>query len=308
MANDGADSLATLSTDHPSPGADLLAQLGLEHRLERLGHSPYHGNLSLWGSDHAHADHFLCHGRRNGWHLDRAAFDAWLRREAVSRKAGLVSPGHIDGIVPAPDGWVVQVRGMGAVAARVLVDASGRRSALATRLGVRRRRIDGLLAMATHTGPAPHLAGLSLVESFADGWWYAAGLPDGRTLVALMTDADVAKAHDYPDAVNFLQAWRETRLLSHHVQPPDASPPIHGFAAQSGFIEHAAGDRWIAVGDALMGFDPLTSAGICGALHDAIAAVSAITGQLDGDTAEARGYPDAAKSMLRRFLSEHESH
>lgn len=154
---------------------------------------------------------------------------------------------------------------------------------------------------ASDPATAPHLAGLSLVESFADGWWYAAGLPDGRTLVALMTDADVAKAHDYLDAVNFLQAWRETRLLSHHVQPPDASPPIHGFAAQSGFIEHAAGDRWIAVGDALMGFDPLTSAGICGALHDAIAAVPAITGQLDGDTAEARGYPGAAKACCVGF-------
>src|SRR5690349_6553232 len=52
--------------------AGHLAKLGLKQALD--DHLPYHGNVSLWGSDTPQLDHFLFRAQGHGWHLDRAAF------------------------------------------------------------------------------------------------------------------------------------------------------------------------------------------------------------------------------------------
>ena len=288
--------------------AGLLSGLGLEQRLDRMGHLPYHGNLSMWGSEVPRLDHFLRRGRGNGWHLDRAAFDSWLRQEAEAQGAQLAADSGIGSIAPRDGGWQVTLRDKRDVSARVVVDAAGRRSPLATRLGARRWQVDNLLALAAHTDSASDMAGLSLAESCADGWWYATGLPDGRALVTLMTDSDIAKAQRFDEPASFLRAWRNTRLLAAYLKPPSACPPINVFAAHSGFIERAAGKGWIAVGDALMGMDPLTSSGISGALSDARAAVPAILEQLDGNSGAACDYAKRANSTLKRYLNERRRH
>lgn len=282
----------------------LLAEFGLDGRLGQMGHTPYQGNLSLWGDEAPQLGHFLLKGRGHGWHLDRAAFDAWLRREATERGAHLASPCGIDAIVPCRDGWRATLRGAAETSARVVVDAAGRRAPLARRLGIGRRRVDGLLALAAHAPAGSGMAGLSLVESCADGWWYAVQLPDGRALATLMTDRDIAHAQGFHDPQRFLQAWRATRLIAQHVAPPAGTPEIGVFAAHSGFLQSAAGSRWIAVGDALLGMDPLTSSGLSGAFNDAVVAVAAILGQLEGQTGKARAYAERANATFQRYLVE----
>lgn len=286
----------------------LLERLGLERDLGRLGHQAYHGNLSLWGGGAPLVDHFLFRARGHGWHLDRAAFDAWLRQEAVARGAHLASPASLSAIAPMTDGWRITVEGLGAVTARVVVDAAGRRAPLAVRLGAQQQRIDTLVALAVQTRPAKGLEGLSLVEPFSDGWWYAACLPNGRAVVALMTDHDVAQTHGFHDTARYIEVWRNTELLMARVPPPSKSAPISVFAAHSAFINKAAGSRWIAVGDALMAFDPLTSSGIAGALDDALSAVPAIQSQLEGNTEASHAYVRRANASLKRYLTERQQH
>lgn len=288
--------------------AGLLAEFGLDNRLGQMGHTPYHGNLSLWGDDAPQLGHFLPKGRGHGWHLDRAAFDAWLRREALERGAHLASPCGIGAIAPGQDGWRIALRGAAETSARVVVDAAGRRAPLARRLGIGRQRVDGLLALAAHSAAGTGMAGLSLVEACADGWWYATSVPDGRVLVTLMTDRDIAQAQGFHDPQRFLQAWRATRLIARHAAVPADTPEMGVFAAHSGFLHSAAGSRWIAVGDALMGMDPLTSSGLSGAFNDAVAAVPAILGQLDGRTDPARAYAERANASFRRYLAERRRH
>ncbi|UTH72807.1 tryptophan 7-halogenase [Chromobacterium sp. IIBBL 290-4] len=285
--------------------AGLLAKLDVEYAL--LGQQPCHGNVSLWGGDQPQLDHFLFRAQGHGWHLDRAAFDRALQLEAMARGVALLACSGVDGIAPDTDGWNVQVRGMGAVKARIVVDAGGRRSPLASRLGVPRHQLDKLIALACHAPEAQALAGYSLVESTPYGWWYAAGLPDGRALLALMTDQDLAKQARLSDPQVYAAAWRATRLLAERAPAilPDA---VHAFAAHSGCVQHAAGPGWLCVGDALMGLDPLTSSGISGALSDALAAVPAVLGMLDGDLGAARAYAQRADESFRRYLRERAGH
>lgn len=292
--------------------AGLLSRLGVGHKLD--GHVPYHGNVSLWGGDVPQLDHFLFRAQGHGWHLDRAAFDHALRQAALEQDIAIQTPSGVDHIAPDHRGWRVQVRGLGEVVTRVVVDAGGRRSPLATRMGIQRCQVDRLQALACHATASEALSGYSLVESCSHGWWYATGLPDGRALVTLMTDQDIAKAHKLHDPECYLAAWRETRLLAERVPPPGHASPVQAFAAHSGCINHAAGlghaagQGWICVGDALMGLDPLTSSGISGALRDALAAAPAILGMLEGNTAAARAYALRANGSFKRYLAERQQH
>jgi 2-polyprenyl-6-methoxyphenol hydroxylase-like FAD-dependent oxidoreductase len=119
-----------------------------------------------------------------------------------------------------------------------------------------------------------------------------------------MTDADLATAFDFHNPQQLLQAWRATCLLSQQVTAPSDLVRTYTFAAHSGCIDRAVGHRWLAVGDALIGFDPLTSSGIAGALSDAAAAVPVIQAQLVGNVAPARAYAQRADSTFRRYLQE----
>lgn len=282
----------------------LLRRLGVEGRLDRGGHVPYEGNLSLWGDDEPRMDHFLSRGIGHGWHLDRAVFDEQLRSEVRERGIPLRRCSGIEAVAPSSEGWNVRVRGWGDVAARVVVDAGGRRSPLAARLGVRRRKFDKLIALATCVPGPRNLRGLSLVEAFPFGWWYAAPLPDGHAIVALMTDQDIAMGGGLRHCSAYVHAWKNTRLLASHVPPPSGPIAIHAFAAHSGCIERGAASAWIAVGDALMGWDPLASSGISGALGDGLAAAPAILGMLEGRRDGARVYVDRANAVFERFMTE----
>jgi flavin-dependent dehydrogenase len=289
-----------------------LARLGFSGDLATLGHLPYHGNISLWGSSTPAEADFLSRGLGHGWHLDRGAFDSRLRAAAVEAGAALLAPAVLAEVERCRGRWRVRLAGgQGdlAVESTVLVDASGRRAALATRLGATRRRHDRLVALSVKAEPgsAGGLAGRSLVEATAEGWWYAAPLPDGSAIVSLMTDDDIARAGGWRDPGIFARGWAATTRLSVLV-PPVPPDKVTTFPAASQHIDKAGGTGWLAAGDALIGFDPLTSAGISGALDDGCAAADTILGWFAADSngaaAAGSAYARRADATLRRYLAE----
>ena len=298
-----------------APGLGLLLRrLGLDDRLEGRGHRPCYGNLSSWGRPQLAVEDFMTGTCGRGWHLDREAFDDWLRAEAVDGGAELLSPARIEAARRDGDGWYAEIQATGSsftVKTRWIVDATGRPAAFAARSGARRHRIDRLIALAAVAGPAENsgYAGYSLVEAVEIGWWYAARLPSGAAVVALMTDADLARTAGLsaPDA--YLRAWEVTSNVRRFVPPPREPPRPAVFAAGSQFLDRATGPGWLALGDALMAFDPLSASGITGALEDAIAAVDTIVPLLDGPNSgvgcDLRAvYAKRASATLRRYVVE----
>ena len=296
-----------------APGiAPLLRRLGLPDDLGRYGHSPYHGNRSLWGGVAA-VDDFLHRGLGHGWHLDRAKFDAWLRDAAVCAGAQLLTPARLEAVTRGRNGWDLRIRHNVRTidhTATLIVDASGRRAALGAQLGVTRRRCDTLVAVATVVPDAASgLGTLSLVEAAPEGWWYAAALPNGTALVSLMTDHDLARAAGWRCPATFAAAWAATDALARRVPPLSIPGGLSIFPAHTQFVECAAGPGWLSVGDALLALDPLTSAGITGAIEDACAAAETICTWLGSTgpgerTAAADAYARRATHTLRRYLAE----
>lgn len=280
--------------------APLLQRLGLDADLARFGHRPYFGNLAAWGGPPALA---LFGQRGQGWHLDRTAFEIRLRRETAARGVMLACPARLGTICAIASGWQIDVEGFGTATARVLVDAGGRRAPLAARLGAKRQRLDSLVALAVRVPCASEsgLEGYSFVESFADGWWYAARVPSGDAVIMLMTDRDIA-AH-YRDGDSFAREWRDAPELSRRIAAPEERTSPRVFAAHSAISDLSAGDGWIAVGDALMALDPLTSSGLSGAFNDAVAASAVIESMLNGDDS-GPVYENRARATLLRYLSQ----
>gem|GEM_PF-154973 len=221
------------------------------------------------------------------------------------------------------------------VRARVVADCSGRGAVVATRLGVGATRVDRMLAVAAMVdapdeSDVPHelrvpnvpdgdgmeaegrgtLRGLSLIEAVADGWWYAARVPGGKIVLTLMTDSDCMAATGVRRPVAFVAAWQATEQMRRLVPLPAGKYMATAvFPAPSRYLAQACGAGWIAVGDALIGMDPLTAAGIDGALDDAVAAADTIVRWFGATSAAAcvdasRAYSHRADYSLRRYLNE----
>jgi flavin-dependent dehydrogenase len=297
-----------------SPGTRaLLAHLGVWHDFERAGHLVAYGNAASWGSAVREERDFLFTPYGHGWHLDRRRFDADLAAAAERAGATVWRGAGIAELARAPGGWQVVVRRPDspvAVSARMLVDATGKAQALASRLGGCRRRCDRMVALhAAFPASGPNADTFTLVEPVECGWFYSASLPAGQGAagsdrvwwVALMTDADLCRHY----ALRSPTVW--ARLLSGASQTTERLgthplPPQIGVAtAHSARLERLHGDGWIAVGDAAASHDPLSSSGIARALDSGIRTATAIAALLSrGGAAADRAALDALDALETR--------
>ncbi|HSF43660.1 MAG TPA: FAD-dependent monooxygenase [Thermoanaerobaculia bacterium] len=278
----------------------LLAELGLWEKFLAQGHLPSAGNLSVWGGPDLARHYNPFHPYGTGWHLDRSRFDALLASAAQEAGADL-RPGCR--VVSAQwDGklWQVTVRsrtGLFDLAARCLADATGRSAALVRRLGGKRRLLDGLVARMGCFSPAADarpVAAEVLVEAVEEGWWYSAPVPGGPVAVAFFTDAGTGGAGSASAWSSLEQAGPTRERLRGYAAPPEACVR----SAASAVSEGPEASRFLAVGDAALAFDPLSSQGILKGLESGLAAAAAFDAELRGRP----GAPEEYRAKLRHDL------
>jgi flavin-dependent dehydrogenase len=291
----------------PSAAGRLLADMGLLDAFLAAGHETAYGNRAIWGSHIASETDFLRDPNGHGWHLDRAQFDAWLRRKAVERGTMLIMRGRVAAIGEDGRCWRLRVsgdRGTIDIAARMIVDAGGRTAPFARRFGARRQRLGDRLVCAWMLGPAGTGAGagFSTVEAVEDGWWYTAPVPGGRRVVALFTDADLPPARLARDRAALLAgAGRATTIRD--VLAAGFTPQSGGVtAAHNTALDKCAGANWVAAGDATISFDPIASQGLLHALFTGLAAAEAADRSLAGDPDGAAGYRRVIDRVKRVYL------
>ncbi|MYY13853.1 FAD-dependent oxidoreductase [Streptomyces sp. SID4919] len=278
----------------------LLQDLGVEPRALDPDHRPCHGGLSAWGSPRVEQVCFINDPYGHGWQLDRTAFDRLLRSQARARGAEVAEHTTVGRPVREPDGgWRLTVTARGTcrtVRCRWLVDATGRRARIAVHCGARRRRYDQLVAVHLRFVHDPYdCEELSVVESVRDGWWYTAPChPLGRDAV-YFTDTDLV-----PPGLTTTQGFLDQLAATRHTgsraegrRPWPGGVPRRG-AAHTARLEPAAGDGWIAVGDAATAYDPISSQGVLTALY---------TGKCAGEAVDARlaDRRDAVDTYLARL-------
>jgi flavin-dependent dehydrogenase len=163
----------------------------------------------------------------------------------------------------------------------VLVDASGRAASLARRLGLAHTRQDAQVCLHSFLASPTHDEDTT-TRLLADrnGWWYCVRIPNGHRVLAYHTDAKhPERLHLQSPEVLFERAQQHPLLADvlHHTRPA----AVHCRAAGTAVLDinnlHSAGPGFIAIGDAAITFDPISSQGLFHALASAESAATAIT-------------------------------
>lgn len=256
-----------------------LTQLGAWTRFLTAGHVAGYECRTTWGSQ-AREDNSLF--RRDGhlWHVDRARFDNDLRALARERKVSMATYRTLDQVRydEAHATWTVQVDSTTVHQAAVLVDATGRRRALARRLGVHAHPYDRLIGytVVLPRNTNPEYAHTMVLEAMSDGWWYAAPVPAGHVL-AFFTDYDLV--------------------------PKTLPSTMKAVNANSAYAQSPPGTAWITVGDACAAHDPLCGWGVHRALSNGIRAADAIDHDLRrGSTDALDDYRQYCRQQFDTYL------
>jgi flavin-dependent dehydrogenase len=285
-----------------SPAArPLLDHLGVFDAFRAAGHAEVHGTTASWGDASPQDNDFIFHARGPGWHLDRTRFDAMLADQAAARGATLLTGAAVRTARRVDDRWLLDLADSRTVSARFLADTTGS-AAIARRFcGARIVVVDHLVSFGRFFDDDAGADPRTIVEAFADGWWYTAALPGKRRFVACMTDSAVARRLRLRDAGCWTRLLETMPLIGRLAR--EANGPIIARACGSQRLEAAAGLDWIAAGDAASRFDPLSSQGITKALRSGVFASYAIGDRLaNGDTRGLRRYERFIRSEFDSYL------
>lgn len=206
-----------------------------------------------WGDGETQIEDFLRRPGGRGYIVDRAIFDARLKL-AAQRAGAQFLHGRVMGVDLGRSSAEILIRtheGCIAYTAGLVIDATGRPSTIARRLGARRVQRDYRVSILERRDTAPFGASADdwlAFEAVGSSWSYALCGPDGRR-----------------------EKWAVT--------PPGPSSkrhPARKVDASSGRLACAAGENWIAIGDAAATFDPIASQGLFNALSTALVAAGAM--------------------------------
>lgn len=294
----------------PTVGA-LLAEYDADALLnDKKTALPCFGTESAWETDELEFRDYLTGMAGNGWHLDRSRFDAGVA--AIAKNAGVMlrTNTRTEDVEQLPDEtWRVTLRDSNqtyhTVEAKFLVDATGRRVAVARKLGARWQKFDNLIAVVSRFQVDESVPRRVTIEACPSGWWYTAPVPGNTIIVAWLSDADLVK----DEGMHRPQAWelalRKTRYTQQQIasaKQEETRP--HTYAAGSWLLEPAHGANWVAVGDASSCFDPLSSVGVTEALRSGIACGGAIEAWLNGDHSVLSTHFDERRLEFEHYLVE----
>lgn len=276
----------------------LLRDLDLLDRVNAGPHLTATGNTSVWGSPEPYHTDFIHDRNGCGWHLDRNHFDTELRDAAASAGARIL-PAHFQTMVRDDHGWTVRVEET-FLRARWVIDATGRKAAVARRLGVQRQADDNLIAVfAWYAGDDADAT--TRIEACPYGWWYTSRVPGGRRVVVLHLEADQASAV-LKEPGFWERCLADTRWVGESVRHASRLNAPRGVAANGGHLDRVAGAGWLAVGDAALSFDPLSSQGIFNALYTGMKGAHAIIELRSQPLASATAYTRQIASIRRAYV------
>jgi flavin-dependent dehydrogenase len=289
----------------PGAARRLLIDMGLWTGFAADGHAPRHAHRGVWGEASPVERDALADPDGHGWHLDRARFEGRLRATAVARGAILLAPARPLALARDGDGWRLRLEVGGQVldlGARLIVDAAGRASRLLSGLGPR-RAADDRLVCAWLRARADLPDGVTQIEVEAGGWWYAAPLPHGEAVLAFHTDADLPQARLVRDRAALLERARSLPMLGGALASAGWDDAGAGYCAAHGAtLSPPAGPDWIAVGDAALAFDPLSSQGLFNALYTGLAGAETADRLLSGEAGAAAEYVDDLDRVRQTYV------
>lgn len=289
-----------------------LERLGLQSLYDRA--LPCRGIDSAWGSAEPQFHDLQLFAPFGGGRIvERPSFDQAMLAHARAQGVRCLERTRVLRATYTRFGpWHVTLRsGSAEPEARTfacLVDASGRAASLARAQGARVVVYDRVVGVSARARAAPSRSNPDSVNklriwSARDGWWYVATLPEGERVATWMTDVERV------GQLAQREHWQQH--CARHFNAVAGLPPElatatwqrpRSFPAHSQRLRRPYGDGWIAVGDAALAFDPLSSAGLAKALQGACDAADAIAQSFAGHPDAFSHYEQKLRHAWQRYL------
>jgi len=222
------------------------------------------------------------------FHVERDAMDAMLLRHAYDNGARvlqgvkvtdvLFEDGRAVGVrAQAGDGWERDLR------AKLVVDASGRRCLIASRLKIKKKdRNYNQFCMYSWfrnvRRPPKRLEGWGLFYFIGlnQAWGWQFPLREGRESVGVVVDKEDFQRSGMEHEDFFNHLVRRSQQFEYVMQDAQRIRPYWIEADYSYKVDRYAGPGWLMIGDALRFVDPIFSSGVDVALFSALYAFEAI--------------------------------
>ncbi|MGH9868680.1 MAG: FAD-dependent oxidoreductase [Candidatus Polarisedimenticolia bacterium] len=287
---------------------DLFRRLGIESRLRgQFVHK--HGAL-LMSSDGSVTRYIsfadgIVPGYPMAFQVLRSAFDELLLQRAAELGAEVHQGTTVLEATPSSrTGCELTVQGPGdaaprRIAARFLLDASGRDAFLASRRGLRDMTPHlRKAAVFAHFEGIPRAEGIRggdiILVVLKDGWFWMIPLPGGVTSVGLVAEGTSLRKTGLPPEQLLEEALRRCPAARRLTASARRISQVWSASDYSYGCRDVAGDGYLLLGDAAAFIDPIFSSGVWLAMSSAEMAADALHEALGSR-------PDAADLSPRRF-------
>ena len=196
--------------------------------------------------------------------------------------------------------------GVKTINGRVIVDATGRNRAILKLLGVTTESFDNQIALSCYLPyfKHPQLIHRVFVETFENGWGIVSALNDEVNGMTLYTQKGSPILPQLKEYQNWKEVLSNTKILKDFLTD-DLNPKVVGGNANSSRVSEITGSNWLAIGDAAIAFDPLSSHGNSNAIYCANLASNAIESRLTNvDSASFQNYDDTLSQIFNEYLKQ----
>ncbi len=288
----------------------LFERLGVRDAVERIGMPKY--GIEFVPTDLPYCSYVdFAEGwdpsKDMTWQVRRSELDELLFRHAAKEGTVTMEGAQVRQIDFDDSGATVRAMlddgGTRQWRARFVVDASGRDTFLATRLGAKQRnRRHNSTALFGHFRNARRLPGrregnISICW-FEHGWFWFIPLADGTTSVGAVCWPYYLKARDKPLKAYFFDTLALCPELYDRLKDAElVDDQVHATGNFSYASTHATGDRYLMIGDAYTFIDPMFSSGVYLAMQAAFDGAELVATALDRPT----DYPAARRAFERQM-------
>jgi len=189
---------------------------------------------------------------------------------------------------------------------RVIVDATGRNRSILKHFGVTSKEFDDQVALSCqlpYFNP-PQLMHQVYVESFENGWGIVSSLNKEMNGMTLYTKKGSPILPQLKDYRNWKAVLSNTKYLKDFLSD-ELDRKVVGGKANSSRASQIAGSNWLAIGDAAIAFDPVSSHGVSNAIYCANAASGAIQSRIKKDAiAPFKDYDDTLCQVFNAYLKQ----
>jgi len=283
----------------------LFERLGVADEVRRIGMvkhgaefvSPWHAQPQTFQFDEQ-----LDKSYPYAYQVRRSEFDEILFRNAARKGARTFEACRVNAVEFTPRGATVSARAEDGTEqrwnARFVVDASGRDTFLASRMGIKRRnKKHNSAALYGHFTGAKRLpgkaAGNITVFWFDHGWFWFIPLSDGTTSVGAVCWPYYLKTRETSTEQFLLDTIQLCPALAERLRDAKLVSPATATGNYSYVADRTMGRNYLMLGDAYTFIDPVFSTGVLLAMQSGFAGADTIETCLDR--------PREAAAALKRF-------